>query len=518
MSYKPTDTEIRNFIKQKEDEMGGFAISRANAIVALQNLKKAQSTVSLTPHPPHSLQNVIGFLNAGTPESELLSKKIPVGLIKKARNNIQKRDQERSAKIRVRSNTPNPFAPRPVAPTLARSVARSVAPSFARSVAPALAQSPGGDISTIESLNAWILAETHVNMTGPDIMVSREDPKVPGGIELLGNRFLLEAPRLLRTGLIKLNPGQTLEQYREDTSFLTNEYHMIYNSGGGKNDCLIISFLMAVSPAYRKLEYDEKYRISNTFRRQIFPTLIQQSKIPEIVSKLKNDRTLIPMLAHATATLSDSHITCLAFMYKINILSLETGKSSGAKGEPPKVTFIESHKPPAFPTGIIICNRGNGHYEIVVEKKTNKYIFTEPELRIINNRVQDRNPFDGGKVTGLETKGQIENAAIPFNAGDYVIFAGERYIIIERDLDTNSGNIKLRALWITKDLKDKTLANKMNDTGLTRLRKDVGVPQILGNKEVIYVTPNRVEKIRNGGRQHKTRKALKTRKLFRNRR
>lgn len=498
MSFRPTEAEINTFIKQTEAETGGFKISRQNAIEALKRV-----STSVAHKPPHSLENIIELMNAGVTIPNLISSKIPRSLLLRAKNTIQKRKQSLDAKTpsnAVASGRGNPFLPssntRKSSQLIARRLPENIVPN----------------ISTIERLNEWIIAETRINMAGPDIMTARDSPSAPGGLEKLATRFLLEVPRLLRSRLISLNPGQTVEKFREDISFLNNDYHMVYNTGGGVNDCLIISFLMGVSPAYRKLDYKEKYRLSSVFRRRMLPNLLRQSTIPEITAKLRTDANLLSLLI-SNDFLTDSYIACLAFMYRINIVSLETGKSSDARGEPPTVTFIEPDRPPAFPTGIIICNRGNGHYEIVV-RKPNTYIYSEPELRAFYNRIQDSNPFVGGKRTGDEIRGQLESAAIPFRDGDYVIYRGQRYIIIERNIDASTGMPRVIGAWITLDMPDISREIIMNTAGISKLKKTPNLEQKLGTKMVKYVTPEQLVKL-EGGKRNKLRK---TRKLLRNRR
>jgi len=529
MSYRPTPVEIRAFIKQKADEMGGFEISKENAINAL--IRQKSATVPLSSKPPHSLENVKGLINAGVSNSNLISSKIPRSLLLRAKNNIQLRN--RTLKLK---SPGNPFTPSAMKENQKPSIMKQVerpsisgnpfTPSSMKQIErPSISSRPvrsiptfsgALDISTIDKLNTWIATRTAVNMTGPDIMTPRDSPGVPGGLEPLATRFLLEVPKLLRSRLISLNPGQTVEKFREDISFLNTDYHMIYNSGGGVNDCLIISFLMGVSPVYRKLSYAQKYEISSIFRRELLPQLIRSSEVVEVRDKLRTDAQLIPLLL-SNQPLTDSHITCLVFLYKINIVSLETGKSSGRRGEPPTVTFIEPANPPSFTSGIIICNRGNGHYEIVVTKP-NKYISTEPELRAFYNRIQDVNPFVDGKRTGDEMRGQLESAEISFRDGDYVMYRGQRYIVIERNLDTSSGNIVLVGAWITKDIPDVSLATKLNTAGSSKLKKSVNVEQKLGEKNVIYVLTKSLNKIAGGGSCQCNRCIRKTRKLLRNRR
>jgi len=182
--------------------------------------------------------------------------------------------------------------------------------------------------------------------------------------------------------------------YSESLKFLNN-YHMVPNSGGGKNDCLIISFLMGVSPTYRKLAYDIKYTVASTFRREYLPKAINTNK--GLLRKNDTEIGKIIERLQGTAFLLDTDMGILSRLYNINILSLETYKTEGARKEGPnaKIVGTNDKKVGSFDgEGIIIINRSNGHYETVAKSiPAVQYVFSAAELNAFYHGIMDKNPY-----------------------------------------------------------------------------------------------------------------------------
>lgn len=365
------------------------------------------------------------------------------------------------------------------------------------------------DISTLENINRWVQTTYRVNMSDPDIMTSREDDS-----EELGERFIREAVRYLRENKIQLLPGKTLNEFRRITDTLSRDYHMIQNTGGGKNDCLIISFLMGVSSAYRKLEYDVKYKCASEFRRNLLPDLLENTRDPKIRSKqtLRQDIKSLK----TQNFLFDSHINLLSGLYKVRIISLETAKEGRMEGEtiyqPPTVNDIGgdyTNRDEYRNGGIIICNRSNGHYEIVSQKRPPKYFYSDAELTNFYDFIQNSNPFKGGKVTGEESHNILESSGI-IREGARVMYNGQTYFIVGRDIEINmSGNPRPVGFWISKILKEYPTS---------KYEKIPGLLQTKGTDKIMYVLPADIRINRSGGRK-KTRKlrklARKSRKAYR---
>jgi hypothetical protein len=365
------------------------------------------------------------------------------------------------------------------------------------------------DISTLENINRWVQTTYRVNMSDPDIMTSREDDS-----EELGERFIREAVRYHRENKIQLLPGKTLNEFRRITDTLSRDYHMIQNTGGGKNDCLIISFLMGVSSAYRKLDYDNKYKCASEFRRNLLPDLLENTRDPKIRSKqtLRQDIKSLK----TQNFLFDSHINLLSGLYKVRIISLETAKEGRMEGEtiyqPPTVNDIGgdyTNRDEYRNGGIIICNRSNGHYEIVSQKRPPKYFYSDAELTNFYDFIQNSNPFKGGKVTGEESHNILESSGI-IREGARVMYNGQTYFIVGRDIEINmSGNPRPVGFWISKISKEYPTS---------KYEKIPGLLQTKGTDQIMYVLPADIRINRSGGRR-KTRKlrkaARKSRKAYR---
>jgi hypothetical protein len=207
-----------------------------------------------------------------------------------------------------------------------------------------------------------------------------------------------------------------------------SEYKAIKNSGGGKNDCLIISFLMGVSENYRKLSYTEKYVVSNEFRRNVLPRIIVSADKSELgltsKSGTNTDEDVKKRVDKIIKKLQDygylleNIINLLSNLYKIFIVTLEPGKrdvqGSEQTYQPPSIIEngliinksnplkIGYKIPEVYNHGIIICNmNNNGHFEILT--KDNKYLFDRPEILDFYHVIDNNNPY--------KFKPLIENAS-----------------------------------------------------------------------------------------------------------
>ena len=203
---------------------------------------------------------------------------------------------------------------------------------------------------------------------------------------------------------IYLRDAPYLREYTEYSDLIEpilSEYKAIRNSGGGRNDCLIISFLMGVSENYRNLSYTKKYAVSNEFRRNILPRIIFSADKSELglTSKsgtntdedVKKRVVKIVEELQGRGFLFDNIINLLSNLYKIFIVTLEPGKrdvqGNEQKYQPPSIIEngliinesrpleIGNEIPQVYNDGIIICNmNNNGHFEILT--KNNIYLLT----------------------------------------------------------------------------------------------------------------------------------------------
>jgi hypothetical protein len=208
------------------------------------------------------------------------------------------------------------------------------------------------------------------------------------------------------------------KKYRDLIVDILSEYKAIRNSGGGRNDCLIISFLMGVSENYRNLSYTKKYAVSNEFRRNILPRIIFSADKSELglTSKsgtntdedVKKRVVKIVEELQGRGFLFDNIINLLSNLYKIFIVTLEPGKRDvqghEQKYQPSSIIEngliinesrpleIGNEIPQVYNDGIIICNmNNNGHFEILT--KNNIYLFGRPEILYFYSVINDNNPY-----------------------------------------------------------------------------------------------------------------------------
>ena len=164
------------------------------------------------------------------------------------------------------------------------------------------------------------------------------------------------------------------------------EHYNIYtNTGCSKNDCLIISFLMGISPAYRKLDDDHQCKVSNIFRRHLLPAYIEGFK--HKIQKTEKQREGIVRQLESGNYLYDDVMGVLADICKIKILSLETYKAENGVGMPPSVIHVGGDTVP----GIIIINFNNGHFEII-GKDDKTFLFDSNDLKEIHKILTENTP------------------------------------------------------------------------------------------------------------------------------
>ena len=317
------------------------------------------------------------------------------------------------------------------------------------------------DFSTVEGLNGYLFKEYGIRPDGPRMDVRyRSDRSSP---EMLADKFLEGSVPFIKHGKNK----DDFNLYKRNIDFLNTQYDMVENTGGGRNDCLIISFLMGTVPNYMKLSETNRNAFASHFRRVILPDLIGTSVNPNI-RELRPDRqeALMRELRGADM-LTDIHIQILGHLFQRTILSLETAKTArvnvaGGKrkvmGEAPAARLIPSTHTKftePYEMGIIICNRGNGHYETVINRPFGKmgttYQFSFDILQQLHNDINTDYPFDNRTDTDEHKRALAD---ISFNAGDSIMYNGKRYIILERKIAFSGSEGKLVGLWITPHIDD----------------------------------------------------------------
>ena len=269
-------------------------------------------------------------------------------------------------------------------------------------------------------------------------------------------------------------------------------FAVVSNTGGGNNDCLIISVLMGISPAYRRLSYPNKYLFARKFRTEMLIPLIKADAT--LVEELKS---LVEAYILSSVMLDDSVIPFLARIFKINILQLEKFKSNIVRGQgmvrqPPSsalVTNPDFMKNGMYPTGIIIINIGNYHYEIVRENP-GKYVFSYDELNKLYEKI-NTSPLikyapEGGVSDGFKT-------------GNIVFVRGSGntpYTVRNRRFITDSTNIESYTLHNGRNYPSRNVSSMPFSAGATNsLRTAIETWKLMGAKNnnisaVLFATNN----------------------------
>jgi hypothetical protein len=196
--------------------------------------------------------------------------------------------------------------------------------------------------------------------------------------------------------------SQEFNDYKTRSALDT--FHLINNTGGGQNDCLILSFLGCISKSFRNAEQPLRHKVASDLRRIILPSLpLFKTKFYDEYSegtRLATYRNYTELMK-GTTFLDDTIIDFLARQYKVTILYFEgikVGYMVGHMGRelqimPPAVNIAE---PPGTTAAIIIYNINNGHFESVytiTEKGGMKIVFTPPEVKAIRSTALEGFPF-----------------------------------------------------------------------------------------------------------------------------
>lgn len=346
--------------------------------------------------------------------------------------------------------------------------------------------------------------------------------------EKLANKFLEKPERFSLKDGEDLRP---LRAYEAHIARLNDYFAMVQNTGGGQNDCLIISFLMGVSPAYIFAGEPGRNSIASFFRRIILPNMLLRSSDPNVLATLGgNTKALIDELT-STSYLSDIHITLLGHLFQTSILSLETGKVGQMTQlqmgqmvqvpmvEPPTVSLlpaINKDFKKQYDNGIIICNRGNGHYETVIDIKVKQGSVVFP-LKVLVDLygfiIQDY-PFSSNRLEDGEHRGRL--GGIEIKEGNFVKHDGQLFVVIDRKVnypEKVTVPVTLRGAWLTPILNpppkgwneafllDSRGTSKLQDkygTGYIERRgyqklEEPGEPRRV--KAVIFISAGAIEKI-----------------------
>jgi hypothetical protein len=311
-------------------------------------------------------------------------------------------------------------------------------------------------LETIEQIDAWI---------GKICKCKDDKVKVqPRRANLSDYLFTLGKEYIDKTGtatkLLKDNAGDLITEQAKAAGFFYSKtftdyktgtglqnYHLIQNTGGGQNDCLILSFLGCISSNFRNAEEDIRHQVASDFRRIILPSLpLFKTKFYDELAKKTRFARYMHYIRDMQSTnfLDDAIIDLLVRQYKINILYFEgikTGQMDTQVGThliimPPAVNIADFR---GNTSAIIIYNINNGHYESVytINNHRLKIIFTPKEVNDLQTITLDGFPFKNQIIQ--DDVERIEDGTIIYVKGR----GGKQYMVIGAHFKDGSQNVDL---------------------------------------------------------------------------
>ena len=176
-------------------------------------------------------------------------------------------------------------------------------------------------------------------------------------------------------------------------------------TSGNRSDCLIHSFLLALSPAFLNLELSGQNRIASYFRR----TVLYNALTADVAAKVLPPRFLLPTELTAARKelptnlfLSTDHIKYLAWKYQIGVIVGETA-SRQFNWTMMGGAFVDRRKP----RFIILYNPGRGHFEPVFQGIY--FIFQQNQFKLFQE-ITDDNQLQAHKAAVI-----VELLKIPRN-------------------------------------------------------------------------------------------------------
>ena len=183
-------------------------------------------------------------------------------------------------------------------------------------------------------------------------------------------------------------------------------------SSGNDNDCLIHSFLNALSPEYRTLRRAGKDPIASYFRRNILADLYSDlitkgDEIGELNRILRQINGQPPLDTHVAGQ--------FGIRYKISILIRD-------RERPETKWNLEGDTNPGIPF-IMIYNPGSGHYEAIRYEDNNRYIFDRNIIGTWEAIKEAQGLYGNEQVCKIE--------GLPVNLGDVIKYGNNRYSVID---------------------------------------------------------------------------------------
>jgi hypothetical protein len=287
-----------------------------------------------------------------------------------------------------------------------------------------MAAGAGGSLETLAQLNAWV--DSQINPKPP------ADPPIRAGTirarpASVADEFMIPPEDYWRRKVnskakkppplppsLHLRPGVAFDLAAFKAATGLNNYKQVDNTGCGKNDCLIISFLTSINENYRRATYDQQCAIANAFRRRELPRLTAfNEQIRRFDAQDRNQvrrglpgtlrRDFVNMIRSTTSFLDDRVIGILADQYSVSILFLESYKMDrypgipGGVAAPPysSLAVKEVNGEIVSREGIIIYNLGGGHFQSVfrVPDARPTFVFPTEDLQMLQMSIQDAIPF-----------------------------------------------------------------------------------------------------------------------------
>jgi hypothetical protein len=251
--------------------------------------------------------------------------------------------------------------------------------------------------------------------------------------EAVPERHDLNSIDAIQRGILQLYGDVTRQD--DDTDKITKvdipnmpDYVRVDGGAGRGNDCLIISFLIATCPLFRKLPPGQRTEFGDYFRRTYLYSKPADFWMPlrkgafrnaaaaaqtQRVAELRKQELLLP--GHP-GYLTDQHASALCTYYKVKLGVIETLRTFGSLQDTLQITILGADDTNGC---YIIYNPGGFHYETVYNTRTQSYRVTNADL------------------TGLEAKNpkipeRSTNSNCRFNEGDRVTYKATPYIVTGR--------------------------------------------------------------------------------------
>jgi len=197
-------------------------------------------------------------------------------------------------------------------------------------------------------------------------------------------------------------------------------------SSGNKNDCLIHAIFNSLSGTFRQLSQNDKDKVADYFRRNVFTSIIEQSN--DINGFDENQKKEMVAQLKSIEFLTDQHIKFIVNKYNINAYVFDLGRKWNLiRPITTKSDYV-----------IIIYNPGKGHYESV-KSNDGVYIFSKA---FIENFVGFENSNPNEMVDKLKRNNMIVSKS-EFEEGDSIKYNNNKqYKVIKVEYDNTSNTYK----------------------------------------------------------------------------